>query len=122
MAACSGHESRITTRRLSRGQRAGCRSDPAIHDHAPIECRFRVANRSGAPVRVLNIAAPGGYEGYLIEVAAELLAGDAADPVRMAEAFALAVEAGRLAYAASPMEPRDMAAPSTPVVGKANLA
>jgi thiazole synthase len=39
----------------------------------------------------------------------------------MAEAFALAVEAGRMAHAASPMEPRDMAAPSTPVVGKAYL-
>ena len=39
----------------------------------------------------------------------------AGDPVAMARAFALAVEAGRLAYRADPMTPRDMAEPSTPV-------
>jgi thiazole synthase len=43
----------------------------------------------------------------------------AGDPVAMARAFAGAVEAGRLAFDAVPMEPRDMAAPSTPVLGKA---
>lgn len=43
----------------------------------------------------------------------------AGDPAAMAAAFALAVEAGRKAYLADPMEPRDMAAPSTPVVGQA---
>ena len=58
-----------------------------------------------------------GYDAVLLNTAVA----EAGDPVRMAEAFALAVEAGRLAYAASPMEPRDMAAPSTPVVGKAYL-
>jgi len=41
----------------------------------------------------------------------------AADPVGMARAFALAVEAGRAGREAGPMEPRDMAAPSTPVAG-----
>jgi thiazole synthase len=45
----------------------------------------------------------------------------AGDPPAMARAFALAVEAGRLAHAADPMEPRDMAAPSTPVIGRAFL-
>jgi thiazole synthase len=45
----------------------------------------------------------------------------AGDPAAMARAFALAVEAGALAHAADPMEPRDMAAPSTPVIGKAFL-
>lgn len=45
----------------------------------------------------------------------------AGDPVGMAEGFARAVEAGRLAYEADPMEPRDMAAPSTPLIGKAFL-
>jgi thiazole synthase len=45
----------------------------------------------------------------------------AGDPAAMARAFALAVEAGALACAADPMEPRDMAAPSTPVIGKAWL-
>jgi thiazole synthase len=45
----------------------------------------------------------------------------AGDPAAMAKAFARAVEAGALAHAADPMEPRDMAAPSTPVIGKAFL-
>lgn len=43
----------------------------------------------------------------------------AGDPAQMARAFALAVEAGRLGYLADIMEPRDMAAPSTPVIGRA---
>jgi thiazole synthase len=45
----------------------------------------------------------------------------AANPVRMAEAFARAVEAGYAARLAGPMEPRDLAAPSTPVIGTAFL-
>ena len=45
----------------------------------------------------------------------------AGDPAGMARAFALAVEAGAAAFAADPMEPRDMAAPSTPVIGLAFL-
>ncbi len=45
----------------------------------------------------------------------------ARDPVAMAEAFSAAVEAGLLAHAAGPMEMRDMATPSTPVIGKAFL-
>jgi len=43
----------------------------------------------------------------------------AGNPVAMAQAFAGAVEAGRLAYEAVPLEPRDMAVPSTPVIGMA---
>ena len=46
----------------------------------------------------------------------------AGDPAAMAAGFARAVEAGRLAYEADPMNPRDMAAPSTPVIGKAFLS
>ena len=46
----------------------------------------------------------------------------AGDPAAMAIAFAKAVEGGALAHGADPMEPRDMAAPSTPVLGKAFLA
>jgi thiazole synthase len=45
----------------------------------------------------------------------------AGDPVQMAGALAMAVAAGRAAFQASPMQPRDMAAPSTPVLGKAFL-
>ena len=40
-----------------------------------------------------------------------------ADPVAMANAFRLGVEAGRTAYEAGLMESRDFASPSTPVVG-----
>ncbi|HMA16544.1 MAG: thiazole synthase [Bacteroidota bacterium] len=58
-----------------------------------------------------------GYDGVLLNTAVA----KAGDPVAMARAFAQAVEAGRLAHAADPMEPRDMAAPSTPVIGKAFL-
>ena len=39
------------------------------------------------------------------------------DPVAMAGAFKLAVEAGRGAHEAGLMEARDFASPSTPVVG-----
>jgi thiazole synthase len=39
----------------------------------------------------------------------------------MARAVALAIEAGRLARKADPMEPREMAAPSTPLIGRAFL-
>ncbi|WP_149141310.1 thiazole synthase [Gemmobacter caeruleus] len=46
----------------------------------------------------------------------------AGDPAAMALAFARAIEAGALARAADPMEPRDMAAPSTPLLGQAVLA
>src|SRR5271166_4462619 len=59
-----------------------------------------------------------GYDGVLLNTAVA----KAGDPVQMARAFSQAVEAGRAAFLAGPMEPRDMAAPSTPVVGRANLS
>lgn len=59
-----------------------------------------------------------GYDGILLNTAIA----KAGDPVAMAEAFALAIRAGRLAFEAQPIEARDMAAPSTPVMGKAFLA
>ena len=58
-----------------------------------------------------------GYDAVLLNTAVA----EAGDPVALARAFALAVEAGRMAYRAQPLEPRDMAAPSTPVIGKAAL-
>jgi thiazole synthase len=58
-----------------------------------------------------------GYDAVLLNTAIA----EAGDPVAMAKAFALAIEAGRLAFAARPLEPRDMAAPSTPVLGRAAL-
>ena len=58
-----------------------------------------------------------GYDAALVNTAVA----KAGDPVVMARAFGQAIEAGRAAYLAGPMAPRDMAAPSTPVLGKANL-
>lgn len=58
-----------------------------------------------------------GYDAVLLNTAVA----KAGDPVVMAKAFALAVEAGAAGFRAGPMEPRDMASPSTPVIGKAWL-
>jgi thiazole synthase len=59
-----------------------------------------------------------GYDAILLNTAVA----KAGDPAAMARAFAMATDAGRAAYLAGPMEPRDMAAPSTPVLGKPSLA
>ncbi|TQN58748.1 thiazole synthase [Agrobacterium tumefaciens] len=56
-----------------------------------------------------------GYDAVLLNTA---VAG-AGDPVGMAEAFARAIEAGHQAFLSGPLEPRDMAIPSTPVIGTA---
>ena len=56
-----------------------------------------------------------GYDGVLLNTAVA----KASDPIAMASAFAQAIEAGRLAYRAGLMPPRDMASPSTPVAGLA---
>jgi len=45
----------------------------------------------------------------------------ATDPVTMAEAMARAIVAGRQGFCADPMERRDMAVPSTPILGLAEL-
>jgi thiazole synthase len=58
-----------------------------------------------------------GFDAVLINTAVA----QATDPVRMATAFAAAVEAGRMAHLAGPMEPCDLAVPSTPVIGQALL-
>jgi thiazole synthase len=54
-----------------------------------------------------------GYDGVLLNTAVA----KAGDPVRMARAFATAIEAGRAAYESGLMGMRDMAEPSTPVAG-----
>ena len=54
-----------------------------------------------------------GYDAVLLNTAIA----KAADPVAMANAFRLGVEAGRTAYEAGLMEARDFASPSTPVIG-----
>jgi thiazole synthase len=59
-----------------------------------------------------------GYDAILLNTAVA----KAGDPVVMARAFSQAIEAGRAAFLAGPMPARDMAAPSTPVLGRANLS
>jgi len=59
-----------------------------------------------------------GFDAVLLNTAVA----KAGDPVAMARAMAQAVDAGRLGFAAGAMEPRDMAVPSTPVMGLAELA
>ncbi|SCB25223.1 thiazole synthase [Rhizobium hainanense] len=56
-----------------------------------------------------------GFDAVLLNTA---VAG-AGDPATMAEAFARAIDAGSQAFGAGMLEPRDMAVPSTPVIGKA---
>jgi len=59
-----------------------------------------------------------GFDAVLLNTAVA----KAGDPVAMARAFALAAQAGAIAHQADPMEPRDMAVPSTPVIGRAWLS
>ena len=56
-----------------------------------------------------------GFDAVLVNTAVA----QAGDPAQMAAAFAQAVEAGYAARLAGPIEPRDLAAPSTPVIGTA---
>jgi thiazole synthase len=56
-----------------------------------------------------------GFDAVLINTAVA----QARDPVQMATAFAQAVEAGFAARQAGPIEPRDLATPSTPLIGTA---
>ncbi|EPI4131765.1 thiazole synthase [Neisseria meningitidis] len=55
-----------------------------------------------------------GFDGVLLNTAVSR----SGDPVNMARAFALAVESGRLAFEAGPVEARDKAQASTPTVGQ----
>jgi len=59
-----------------------------------------------------------GYDAVLLNTAVA----SAGHPAAMAEAFALAIEAGQTAHEAGMLEPRDMAVPSTPVIGKGVFA
>lgn len=54
-----------------------------------------------------------GFDGVMLNTAVA----KSREPVAMARAFALAVEAGRRGFLAGLMPPRDMAVPSTPVAG-----
>ncbi|MEM7056156.1 MAG: thiazole synthase [Pseudomonadota bacterium] len=58
-----------------------------------------------------------GFDAVLLNTAVA----QAGDPAKMAKAMAEAALAGQAAFVADPMEPRDMAEPSTPVIGKGFL-
>lgn len=66
----------------------------------------------GAPSHAAQ-AMETGFDAVLLNTAIA----KAGNPVSMAKAFRLAVEGGRAAFEAGLMEPRDLASPSTPVVG-----
>jgi len=66
----------------------------------------------GAPSHAAEVMEMG-YDGVLLNTAGA----KAGDPPKMAEAFAKAIEGGRLAFEEGLIEPRDMAATSTPVAG-----
>ena len=71
----------------------------------------------GAPSQAAR-AMEMGYDAVLLNTAVA----KAGDPVAMARAFAQAIEAGHTAHMAGLMPPRDMAQPSTPLLGMAVLA
>ena len=88
----------------------------------PLGLRSMRAYFPGVPLVVdAGIGAPShaalamemGYDAVLLNTAVA----KAGDPPTMAAAFAAAISAGRKAYEAGLMEPRDMAEPSTPVAG-----
>jgi len=88
----------------------------------PFALRTLRARLPGVPLVVdAGIGAPShaaaamelGFDAVLLNSAVS----QAVDPVRMARAFGLAVEAGRSAYEAGVMAPQDMAVASTPVSG-----
>lgn len=56
-----------------------------------------------------------GFDAVLLNTAVA----KAADPIGMARAFGKAVDAGREAYRSGLLEPRDLAVPSTPTIGRA---
>ena len=88
----------------------------------PFALRTLRARLPGVPLVVdAGIGAPShaaqamelGFDAVLLNSAVS----QAVDPVRMARAFALAIEAGRAAFEAGVMAPQDMAVASTPVSG-----
>lgn len=54
-----------------------------------------------------------GFDGILLNTAVAL----SQNPIDMSKAFGLAIQSGRLAFEAGPMLPRELASPSTPIIG-----
>jgi len=89
----------------------------------PFALRTLRARLPGVPLVVdAGIGAPShaaqamerGFDAVLLNTAVS----QAVDPVRMARAFGLAIDAGRTAFEAGVMAPQDMAVASTPVSGR----
>jgi thiazole synthase len=59
-----------------------------------------------------------GFDAVLLNTAVA----KAGDPIRMARAFGKAIDAGREAFTSGILEPRDVAVPSTPTMGRATLS
>ena len=83
-----------------------------LRERAP-EVRLIVDAGIGLPSHACQVM-EWGYDGVLINTAVSC----ALDPVQMATAFANGVRAGRAAFLAGPMSPRDAAVPSTPEIGR----
>jgi thiazole synthase len=84
----------------------------ALRAHFP-EIPLIVDAGLGAPSQAAAVMEMG-YDAVLLNTAVSR----AGEPVAMARAFGLAVNAGRMAHLARPMTPRDMAEPSTPALGR----
>ncbi len=84
----------------------------ALRAHFP-ETPLIVDAGLGAPSHAAAVMELG-YDAVLLNTAVSR----AGDPVAMARAFALGIDAGRAAFLAKPMTPRDLAEPSTPVIGR----
>ncbi len=85
----------------------------AIRGHFP-ETPLIIDAGLGRPSHAAQVMEMG-FDAVLLNTAVA----KAGDPVGMARAFGKAVEAGREAFVSGMLEPRDMAAPSTPVIGQA---
>jgi thiazole synthase len=88
----------------------------SMHAHFP-DVPLIVDAGIGRPSHAVTVMELG-FDAVLLNTA---VAG-AADPAAMGEAFAKAIDAGRQAFGAGMLEPRDMAVPSTPIIGKAVFA
>ncbi|WP_347556811.1 thiazole synthase [Robbsia sp. KACC 23696] len=83
-----------------------------LRDRLPPELPLIVDAGLGVPSHACQVM-EWGFDAVLLNTAVS----QADDPVRMAAAFAAAVDAGRMAWQAGPMPVRDAAQASTPMVG-----
>ena len=91
-----------------------------VHEYALRVLRERLPNTPliidaglGLPSQAAQVM-EWGYDAVLLNTAVSR----AGNPIAMAQAFALAIQAGRLAYQAEPILPREHAQASTPTVGR----